>query len=47
MLVGRRCEMCSDGYWGDPEGRYGVRNDCQKCTCSENIDPNAVANCNR
>lgn len=44
--TGNRCEMCADGYFGDPEGRYGPRSPCQKCACNENIDPNAVANCN-
>lgn len=44
--TGNRCELCSDGYYGDPEGRYGVRRPCQRCTCNDNIDPNAVGNCN-
>ena len=24
-LPGNRCEMCADGYFGDPQGRYGAR----------------------
>ncbi|ESP04836.1 hypothetical protein LOTGIDRAFT_211656 [Lottia gigantea] len=43
---GNRCEYCTDGYFGDPEGRYGDRRQCQTCFCNENIDPNAVGNCN-
>ena len=46
LLVGNRCEMCADGYYGDPQGKYGRPRPCQKCICNENVDPNAVANCN-
>ena len=46
FLIGNRCEMCADGYWGDPEGRNGPRRPCTKCICTDNIDPNAVGNCN-
>ncbi|XP_013412469.1 laminin subunit gamma-1 [Lingula anatina] len=44
--AGNRCEYCADSYYGDPTGRYGPASQCQKCRCNENIDPNAVANCN-
>lgn len=42
--VGNHCEMCADGYFGDPmkSGNY-----CQPCECSKNIDPAAVGNCDR
>jgi len=46
LFLGNRCEMCADGYYGDPQGKYGPPRPCQKCICNENIDPNAVANCN-
>ncbi|XP_041371142.1 laminin subunit gamma-1-like [Gigantopelta aegis] len=39
---GNRCELCLDGYFGDPSNRKP----CQKCFCNDNIDPNAVGNCN-
>ncbi|XP_045144456.1 laminin subunit gamma-3 [Echinops telfairi] len=42
---GRRCEMCDDGFFGDPLGRSGVPQPCRRCQCSRNIDPNAVGNC--
>lgn len=44
---GARCELCSDGYFGDPTGilGYGVR-PCKACDCNGNVDPNAVGNCN-
>lgn len=45
--AGPRCELCSDGYYGDPEGRFGPRRPCQPCDCNGNVDPNAVGNCNR
>ncbi|XP_074027988.1 laminin subunit gamma-1 isoform X2 [Leptinotarsa decemlineata] len=44
--TGRRCESCADGYFGDPLGRFGPPSPCQKCECNENIDPNAIGNCN-
>ncbi|XP_055895968.1 laminin subunit gamma-1-like [Biomphalaria glabrata] len=44
---GNLCELCLDGYFGDPQGLVtGRRSDCRKCTCNGNIDPNAVNNCN-
>ncbi|CAN8019241.1 unnamed protein product, partial [Ixodes persulcatus] len=43
---GRRCDLCFDGHFGDPQGRYGAERPCQKCDCNDNVDPNAVANCN-
>ncbi|XP_076636198.1 laminin subunit gamma-1 isoform X1 [Colletes latitarsis] len=39
--TGPRCETCSDGYYGNPE--KGVA--CRSCDCNNNIDLNAVRNC--
>lgn len=44
---GPRCELCSDGYYGDPTGVHGAIRMCQSCDCNGNVDPNAVGNCNR
>lgn len=44
--TGHQCDMCIDGYYGDPLGRFGPPRPCKKCECSDNIDPNAVGNCN-
>ncbi|XP_069688400.1 laminin subunit gamma-1 [Periplaneta americana] len=44
---GPRCDLCSDGYFGDPTGRFGPVRVCQPCDCNQNVDPNAVGNCNR
>ncbi|XP_044156763.1 laminin subunit gamma-2 [Bufo gargarizans] len=46
-LSGPRCEMCADGYFGDPEGERGPRRQCRPCACNNNIDPNAAGNCDR
>ncbi|KAH0945533.1 hypothetical protein HN011_010340 [Eciton burchellii] len=40
--TGPRCETCSDGYYGNPE--KGLT--CRLCDCNNNIDLNAVRNCN-
>ncbi|XP_023243676.1 laminin subunit gamma-1-like isoform X1 [Centruroides sculpturatus] len=44
--TGPKCELCVDGYYGDPKGNYGPPRPCRKCQCNDNIDPNAVGNCN-
>ncbi|KAL1516830.1 hypothetical protein ABEB36_000679 [Hypothenemus hampei] len=43
---GHRCDVCSDGYFGDPTGRFGAPSPCQLCECNQNIDTNAIGNCN-
>ncbi|XP_048395303.2 laminin subunit gamma-1-like [Stegostoma tigrinum] len=41
--MGNRCEMCEEGYFGNPQtGRS-----CQPCQCNNNVDPNSVSNCDR
>lgn len=45
--TGKRCELCDDGYFGDPLGENGAPRPCRACECSSNIDPNAVGNCDR
>ena len=47
LFPGNRCDECADGYFGDPQGQYGNPRRCEKCRCNDNIDPNAVGNCNR
>ncbi|XP_062437141.1 laminin subunit gamma-2 isoform X3 [Rhea pennata] len=41
--TGANCEYCADGYFGDPS----ASRPCQPCQCNNNIEPNAVGNCNR
>ncbi|XP_060107379.1 laminin subunit gamma-3 [Heteronotia binoei] len=43
---GRLCELCDDGFFGDPLGRNGLLHPCSPCACNDNVDPNAVGNCN-
>lgn len=43
--IGDRCEVCKDGYFGDPLAKLGMKTRCQLCDCSGNVDPNAFGNC--
>ncbi|KAJ8274539.1 hypothetical protein COCON_G00091640 [Conger conger] len=45
--TGKRCELCDDGFFGDPLGESGPVRTCRACKCSDNIDHNAVGNCDR
>nr|CAB3263374.1 laminin subunit gamma-1-like [Phallusia mammillata] len=40
--AGKQCEMCTDGWFGDPR----TTGPCQRCMCNGNIDDNAIMNCN-
>ncbi|XP_040819775.1 laminin subunit gamma-3 [Ochotona curzoniae] len=42
---GRRCEICDDGFYGDPLGLSGRPQPCRRCQCSGNVDLNAIGNC--
>ncbi|XP_027724386.1 laminin subunit gamma-2 [Vombatus ursinus] len=44
-ITGARCELCADGYYGDPFGENGPVRPCQPCQCNNNIDPNAPGKC--
>ncbi|CAB3408759.1 unnamed protein product [Caenorhabditis bovis] len=39
---GNKCEVCSDGYFGDPMAENGT---CVECDCNGNIDLMAIGNC--
>ncbi|XP_057674386.1 laminin subunit gamma-3 [Corythoichthys intestinalis] len=45
--TGTRCQMCDDGYYGDPLGHSGRTRECSRCDCSGNVDLNAVGVCDR
>ncbi|XP_041048727.1 laminin subunit gamma-3 [Carcharodon carcharias] len=45
--TGKRCEMCDDGFFGDPLGLHQLVRPCSRCQCNGNTDPNAVGNCDR
>ncbi|NXD14714.1 LAMC3 protein, partial [Nothocercus nigrocapillus] len=42
---GKRCELCDDGFFGDPLGQRGPVRPCSPCQCHGNVDANAVGNC--
>ncbi|NXT52563.1 LAMC3 protein, partial [Pluvianellus socialis] len=42
---GKRCELCDDGFFGDPLGQRGPVHPCIPCQCHGNVDLNAVGNC--
>lgn len=39
---GNKCEMCADGYFGDPLAENGT---CAECDCNGNIDVMSIGNC--
>uniref|UniRef100_UPI0037E9A314 laminin subunit gamma-3 n=1 Tax=Semicossyphus pulcher TaxID=241346 RepID=UPI0037E9A314 len=43
--TGMRCQMCEDGYYGDPLGQSGTARPCVKCDCNGNVDLNALGIC--
>ncbi|KAM8829151.1 laminin subunit gamma-3 isoform 2-T2 [Spinachia spinachia] len=43
--TGMRCQMCEDGYYGDPLGQSGGARACVRCDCSGNVDFNALGTC--
>ncbi|XP_076613354.1 laminin subunit gamma-3 [Chaetodon auriga] len=43
--TGMRCQMCEDGYYGDPLGQSGAARQCVRCDCNGNVDFNAVGIC--
>ena len=46
--VGRNCELCAEGYFGDPTGNItGTPFGCSDCLCNNNIDLSVPDSCNR
>uniref|UniRef100_A0A8C6M1M2 Laminin subunit gamma 3 n=1 Tax=Nothobranchius furzeri TaxID=105023 RepID=A0A8C6M1M2_NOTFU len=43
--TGTRCQMCEDGYYGDPLGTSGMVQPCVRCSCNGNVDFNSVGVC--
>ncbi|KAM4720367.1 laminin subunit gamma-3 [Anableps anableps] len=43
--TGVRCQICEDGYYGDPLGTSGRARPCARCICNGNVDFNAVGVC--
>lgn len=47
IFSGVRCELCEDGFYGNPLGWGGEVRPCVMCECNGNVDPNAVGVCDR
>uniref|UniRef100_A0AAV2IRG7 Laminin subunit gamma-3-like n=1 Tax=Knipowitschia caucasica TaxID=637954 RepID=A0AAV2IRG7_KNICA len=43
--TGTRCQMCEDGFHGDPLGHSGHVRPCVRCECNDNVDVNALGIC--
>ncbi|KAK7896102.1 hypothetical protein WMY93_021427 [Mugilogobius chulae] len=43
--TGIRCQMCEDGFYGDPLGQSGHVRPCTRCDCNNNVDFNALGIC--
>uniref|UniRef100_A0A1A7X3X2 Laminin, gamma 3 n=1 Tax=Iconisemion striatum TaxID=60296 RepID=A0A1A7X3X2_9TELE len=43
--TGTRCQICEDGYYGDPLGKSGMAQPCVRCNCNGNVDFNSVGVC--
>ncbi|KAI1289518.1 Laminin subunit gamma-1 [Halotydeus destructor] len=43
--AGYKCDLCIDGYFGDPSRGIGEDRLCQECHCNGNVDQNTLGNC--
>ncbi|XP_029971712.1 laminin subunit gamma-2 [Salarias fasciatus] len=44
---GPNCDVCQEGFYGDPEGVFGVERPCQPCQCNGHIDLGIAGSCDR
>lgn len=44
---GPRCDVCQEGFYGDPAGLIGVQRPCRPCQCNGHIDPSIAGSCDR
>ncbi|XP_035025549.1 laminin subunit gamma-2 [Hippoglossus stenolepis] len=45
--TGPRCDVCQEGFYGDPAGVTGVRRPCRPCECNSHIDVSVEGSCDR
>ncbi|XP_063074979.1 laminin subunit gamma-2 [Engraulis encrasicolus] len=45
--TGSRCQLCANGFHGDPLGERGSRRPCQPCQCNGHVNPRAEGHCDR
>ncbi|XP_043914324.1 laminin subunit gamma-3 isoform X2 [Protopterus annectens] len=43
--AGRKCELCDNGFYGDPLGLHGEARPCVACHCNGNVELNAIQIC--
>ncbi|KAK2822902.1 hypothetical protein Q5P01_022967 [Channa striata] len=42
---GLRCDVCQEGFYGDPSGETGVQRPCRPCQCNGHINANVAGSC--
>ncbi|XP_059201303.1 laminin subunit gamma-2 [Centropristis striata] len=45
--TGFRCDVCQEGFYGDPTGASGERRACRPCQCNGHIDVSVAGSCDR
>ncbi|XP_020514696.2 laminin subunit gamma-2 [Labrus bergylta] len=45
--TGFRCDVCQEGFYGNPAGGAGVQRPCRPCQCNGHIDINVEGSCDR
>ncbi|XP_026230068.1 laminin subunit gamma-2 [Anabas testudineus] len=45
--TGSRCDVCQEGFFGDPSGDAGVQRPCRPCQCNGHIDVSVAGSCDR
>lgn len=44
---GPYCDVCQEGFYGDPTGFSGLRRPCRPCSCNGHIDVRITESCDR
>ncbi|KAJ8274538.1 hypothetical protein COCON_G00091630 [Conger conger] len=46
-VTGPLCNICENGFYGDPKGEYGPPQACKPCRCGGPLNPNVLVKCDR